>query len=138
MYLIPFCFKVRDVGSESEKEPFNQFTMYVFPELMLVFANSLLLFLLVLMQGCGSYCNLSFLSVSSKIYTHRIRNKNAARSNCLKITCIMMNVMYDRDVNAFLSQWYFLNGDVCPTWTGLLWINIALLLIRVGCKIGCS
>ena len=26
------------MGSESEKELFNQFTMYVFPELMLVFA----------------------------------------------------------------------------------------------------
>ena len=55
VYLIPFCFKVRDVGSESEKELFNQFTMYVFPELMLAFAYTcnLLLSLLVLMQGCG-------------------------------------------------------------------------------------
>ena len=26
------------MGSESEKELFNQFTMYVFPEMMLVFA----------------------------------------------------------------------------------------------------
>ena len=33
-------FEGRDVGSESEKELFNHFTMYmyVFPELMLVFA----------------------------------------------------------------------------------------------------
>ena len=38
VYLFPFCFEVRDMGSESEKELFNQFTMYVFPELMLVFA----------------------------------------------------------------------------------------------------
>ena len=34
----PFCFKGRGVGSESEKVLFNQFTMYIFLELMLVFA----------------------------------------------------------------------------------------------------
>ena len=28
----------------------------------------------------------------------------ATRSNCLKITCVMMNVMNDRDVRAFLFQ----------------------------------
>ena len=28
----------------------------------------------------------------------------ATRSNCLKITCIMMNVMNDRYVNGFLFQ----------------------------------
>ena len=39
--------------------------MYVFPELMLVFENSLLLFLLVLMQGCGVLLKLKFLP---KIY----------------------------------------------------------------------
>ena len=38
VYLIPFCFEGRGVGSESEKELFNQFTMYVFHELVLVFA----------------------------------------------------------------------------------------------------
>ena len=36
------------------------------------------------------------------------------RSNGVKITCIMMNVMNDRDVNAFLFQLHFLNGAVCP------------------------
>ena len=28
------------MGSESEKEHFNKFTMHVFPQLMLVFANT--------------------------------------------------------------------------------------------------
>ena len=28
------------MGSESEKELFNQFTMYIFPELMLVFVST--------------------------------------------------------------------------------------------------
>ena len=39
------------MGSESEKELFNQFTMYAFLELMLVFVSTS--FPLVLMQGCG-------------------------------------------------------------------------------------
>ena len=36
--LFPLCFEGREVGSESEKELFNQLTMFVFPEMMLVFA----------------------------------------------------------------------------------------------------
>ena len=39
------------MGSESEKEHFNQFTMYVFPEPMLVL--HIFLSLLVSMQCCG-------------------------------------------------------------------------------------
>ena len=66
------------------------------------------------MQGCGFDCKVSFWSVSSKKYTHGFSNKTATRSNYLKITCIMMNVMNEREVNAFLFQWYFLNGAVCP------------------------
>ena len=36
--------------------------------------------------------------------THMELVIKATRSNCLKITCIMMNVMNDRDVSAFLFQ----------------------------------
>ena len=37
---VPFPFALKDGmwGSESEKELFNQFAMYVFPELMIDFA----------------------------------------------------------------------------------------------------
>ena len=65
-------------------------------------------------KAVGSTVNCSFWSVSSKRCTNGISSKNATRSNCLKITCIMMNVISDRDINAFLFQWYFLNGAVCP------------------------
>ena len=85
-------------------------------------------------KAVGSDCNISFWAASSQWYTHGISNKNATRSNCLKITWTMMNLMNDRDDNAFLIQWYFPNRAVCLTWTGLLWINIALLLYKSDAK----
>ena len=47
------------MGSESEKVLFNQFTMYVFPELMLVFAYTSFPFGFSC-KAVGSYCYLSF------------------------------------------------------------------------------
>ena len=66
---------------------FNQFTMCVLPELMLVFAYNSFPF-----GFDARLWGLIVTSVSDQ-FLHGISNKNATRSNCLKFTCIMMNKM---------------------------------------------
>ena len=87
------------MASESEKELSLQSVYHVcILELMLVFAYTSFPFCFdARLWGL-------ILTYVSDQFLHGISNKSATRSNCLKIACIMMSKMKDRDANAFLFQ----------------------------------